>query len=269
MALKVPAIAFDLLKRAIECGALIDPWDILAFGGNFSLYPGPESGVHDSRVDDLLYLIEHLFGYMARVWSEAAAQDNQAAYDEIEACYLEMAEWWRKYAAHTVESIEAADPLESYESAKLVARALRLWHQAGAEAGNVAFWAPHADLFDSPRAYALVISALLERKDFVPAMALLVHWLSNADRVGLRLGGNSLPHLSERWLLRLRGSVEGNGKSLANLRLIRPPSEIRAKFGRWFASSLITWKPMPKNSGRPRSSCSESGRRNHATGIAN
>ncbi len=210
-ALRVPAVAFDLLKRAIECGALVDPWDILAFGGNFSLYPGPESGVHDSRVEDLLYLIDHLFGYTARVWSEAAARDDQAAYDKMEACYLEMAEWWRKYAAHTVESIEAADPLESYESAKLVARALRLWHQGGAEAGNVAFWAPHADLFDSPRAYSLVISALLERKDFVPAMALLVHWLSNADRVGLRLGGNSLPRLSERWLLQLRGSVEGNG----------------------------------------------------------
>jgi hypothetical protein len=211
-AVKVPAVAFDLLKRAIECGALIDPWDILAFGGNFSLYPGPEGGVHDSRVDDMLYLIEQLFGYTARVWSEAAARNDQAAYDEMETRYREMAEWWRVYAAHTVEAIEAADPLGSYESAKLVARALRLWHQGGAAAGDVAFWAPHADLFDSPRAYSLVISALLEREDFVPSMALLVHWLSNADRVGLRLGGNSLPRLSERWLLRLRGSTDGNGK---------------------------------------------------------
>ena len=210
-AVKVPAVAFDLLKRAIECGALIDPWDILGYGGNFSLYPGPESGVHDTRVDDILYLIEQLFGYTARVWSEAAARDDRAAYDETEARYREMAEWWRQFAAHSVESIEAADPLESYDSAKLVARALRLWHQGGAEAGNVAFWAPHADLFDSPRAYSLVISALLEREDFVPAMALLVHWLGNADRVGLRLGGNSLPRLSERWLLRLRGSTEGKG----------------------------------------------------------
>lgn len=208
-AVKVPAVAFDFLKRAIECGALIDPWDILAFGGNFSLYPGPESGVHDSRVDDILYLIEQLFGYTARVWSEAAARDDGAAYDEMELRYREMAEWWRGYAAHTVESIEAADPLESFDSAKLVARALRLWHEGGAEAGDVAFWAPHADLFDSPRAYSLVISALLEREDFVPAMALLVHWLSNAERIGLRLGGNSLPRLSERWLLRLRGSTEG------------------------------------------------------------
>lgn len=86
---------------------------------------------------------------------------------------------------------------------------LRLWHRGGAATGDVAFWAPHADLFDSPRSVrGLVISALLERKDFVPAMALLVHWLSNADRVGLRQGGSSLPRLAERWLLHLRGSCD-------------------------------------------------------------
>lgn len=204
----VPSQAFDLIKRAIECGALIDPWDILGFGGNFSLYPGPESGVHDSRVEDLLYLIEQLFGYTARCWSEAAAQNDSAAYAEMERQYREAAHWWREFAAHTIDSIEATDPLESFESAKLVARALRLWHQGGAAAGDVAFWAPHAELFDSPRAYALVISALLERKDFDPARALIVHWLGNADRVGLRSGGNSLPRLAERWLLRLRRANE-------------------------------------------------------------
>ncbi len=211
-ATQVPLVTFDLLKRAIECGALIDPWDILGFGGNFSLYPGPESGVHDSRLDDLLYVIEQLFGYTARVWSEAAAQNDEAAYQEMQRRYREIALWWREYAAHTIDSIDATDPLESYESAQLVARALRLWHRGGAEAGDVAFWAPHADLFDSPRAYSLVISALLERQDFVPAMALIVHWLSNADRIGLRSGGNSLPRLAERWLLRLRGSSDNDGE---------------------------------------------------------
>ena len=206
-AVDVPAEAFDLIRRGIDCGALIDPWDILAFGGNFNLYPGPECGVHDSRVDDILYLVEQLFSYMARVWSEAAAQNNEAVYEEVGKQYRDVAEWWRTFAAHTIESIDAADPLESYDSAKLVARALRLWHEGGAAAGDVAFWAPHADLFDSPRAYALVISALLERRDFVPAMALLIHWLSNAESVGLRQGGNSLPRLAERWLLRLRAST--------------------------------------------------------------
>ena len=205
-AAQVPAIAFDLIKRAIDCGALLDPWNILGFGGNFHLFAGPDSGIHDSRLDDLLYLIEQLFGYTARVWSEAAARNDEACYDRMEQSYREVAEWWRQFAAHTLDSIDAADPMVSYESAKLVARALRFWHQGGAAAGDVRFWAEHADLFDSPRAYALVISALLERRDFVSSMALLVHWLSNADRIGLRLGGSSLPRLAERWLLKLRGN---------------------------------------------------------------
>ncbi|MFG0263396.1 MAG: hypothetical protein ACF788_13475, partial [Novipirellula sp. JB048] len=88
-----------------------------------------------------------------------------------------------------------------------------MWHEGGAEAGNIAFWAAHAELFDSPRAYALVISALLDRDDFTPAMALLVYWLNNADRVGLRVGNSSLPQLAERWLLRLRFSLEGESEA--------------------------------------------------------
>jgi hypothetical protein len=207
-AIKVPSLTFDLLQRAIECGALIDPWNIIGFGGNFSLYPDAESSVHDARIENMLYLVEQLFGYTAGVWSEAAARNDAAAYDRMEREYCEIAEWWRQYAAHTVESIDATDPLESYDSARLVARALKLWHQGGAESGNVAFWASHAELFDSPRAYSLVISALLEREDFVSAMALLVHWLSNAEQVGLRSGESSLPRLSERWLLQLRDSTE-------------------------------------------------------------
>lgn len=222
-ATEVPRQAFDLLLRAIDCGALIDPWDILGFGGNFSLYPGPESAVHDARVDDLIYLVDQLFGYTARVWSEAAAQDDEQAYDRMQSCYREIAEWWRQFAAHTVESIEVTDPLESYESAKLVAQALRLWHRGGAAAGDVAFWAPHANLFDSPRAYALVISALLERRDFLPAMALLVHWLSNADQVGLRSGGSSLPRLLERWLLRLREEDDGEPGAFAEPAIAQVP----------------------------------------------
>ena len=110
-ATEIPGLSFDLLKRSIDCGALIDPWCILGFGGNFSLYPGPESSVHDTRIDDMLYLIEQLFGYTARVWSEAAARDESVAYNQMELQYREIAQWWREYAAHTVESLDATDPL--------------------------------------------------------------------------------------------------------------------------------------------------------------
>lgn len=200
----VPGQVFDMLQRAIDCGACVDPWCILYFSGNFSLFPGPENSIHDHRVDDLVYLVEQLFGYMARVWSEAAARDDEETFAAVDYQFDAIAKWWRRYAAHTVESVEAVDPLESYESASLVARALQLWHRGGAAAGDVKFWAPHADLFDSPRAYALVVNAMLDRKDFVASMALLIHWLDNAPRIGLRLGGSSLPHLAVRWLVRLR-----------------------------------------------------------------
>ncbi|PAY20741.1 hypothetical protein CKO51_04430 [Rhodopirellula sp. SM50] len=207
-AMEVPQRVYDLIKRAIKCGALADPWDLIGFAGQFSLHPSPECSVHDSRADDLLYLIDQLFSYMAKVWSEAAARNDAAAYESISKLYREVAEWWRQFGAHTVESLEAADPLESYDSARLVAQALRVWHEGGAAAGDVKFWAPHAEFFDSPRAYSLVISALLERYDFLPSMALLIHWLGNANEIGLRQGGNSLPRLAERWLMRLRGQFE-------------------------------------------------------------
>ncbi|MCA9139568.1 MAG: hypothetical protein KDB00_22495 [Planctomycetales bacterium] len=204
-AMQVPSLVYDLLRRAIKCGALADPWDLIGFAGQFSLHPSPECSVHDSRVDDLLYLVDQLFSYMAKVWSEAAARNDTASYEAISELYREVAQWWRQFGAHTVASLEATDPLESYDSARLVARALRVWHEGGAAAGDVKFWAPHADFFDSPRAYALVISALLERHDFLPSMALLIHWLGNASEIGLRQGGNSLPRLAERWLMKLRG----------------------------------------------------------------
>jgi hypothetical protein len=203
----VPGQVFDMLQRAIDCGACVDPWCILYFSGNFSLFPGPENSIHDHRVDDLVYLVEQLFGYMARVWSEAAARDDNETFAAVNHQFDTIAKWWHQYAAYTVESIEAVDPQESFESAKLVARALQLWHRGGASAGDVKFWAPHADLFDSPRAYALVINAMLDRKDFIASMALLIHWLDNAPRIGLRLGGSSLPHLAVRWLVRLRISA--------------------------------------------------------------
>ncbi len=232
----IPSMVFDLLIRAIDCGACVDPWNILYFSGNFSLFPGPENSVHDHRVDDIVYLVEQLFGYMARVWSEAAARDDQAVFDAINDQFKSIASWWRQFAAHTVESVEAIDTMESYESAYLVAKALRLWHRGGAAAGDIRFWAPHADLFDSPRAYALVINAMLDRKDFVASMALLIHWLTNADRVGMRLGGSSLPHLAVRWLVRLRlaAGIHSDEQDLAHAdepllqrRIAAPPESIR------------------------------------------
>ena len=81
-----------------------------------------------------------------------------------------FASWWHQFAAHEVKSVDAIDSFDAYRAATRVAEALNLWHKGGAAAGDVAFWAPHAEMFDSSRAYALVIEALLEKNDYVASL---------------------------------------------------------------------------------------------------
>src|SRR4029079_3362752 len=52
----------DLLHRAIECGALVDPWNILGFQGQFSLFPSPENSVPDHRLGQVLEPREQRLG---------------------------------------------------------------------------------------------------------------------------------------------------------------------------------------------------------------
>ncbi|MCH5376820.1 MAG: hypothetical protein JJ992_22870, partial [Planctomycetes bacterium] len=198
----------DWIRRGIECGAIVDPWNILGFDGNFSLFPALENSVRDHRVDDLVALMEQVFALYSRVWSEAAARDQAALCEQVAARFRETATWWRKYAAHEVSSVEAIDVDEAYQSAERVAHALNLWHKGGAAAEDVGFWAPHADVFDSPKAYGLVIANLLERGDFVASMALMMHWLNQAAQIGLEKGDTSFFELAERWVHELRGRLE-------------------------------------------------------------
>jgi hypothetical protein len=200
---EIPDQIFDLIQRGIACGALVDPWNILGFAGNFPRFIGTDATVSDERVRELVHIMEQLFGLLARVWREAAACDDAVLCEATEARFQRIAQWWRKYAAHEVSDVHATDPQEMLESSKLVARALRLWNQGGVAAGDLKFWTPHAEIFDSPKAYALVIEALLDRGDFVSCMALLVHWLNSVERVGLQSGNTSFSDLARMWLERL------------------------------------------------------------------
>lgn len=202
-AIDIPDQIFDWIERGIECGALVDPWNILGFSGNFPRFVGTDSTVSDERVEELVQIMEMLFSFMSRLWREASATDQEQLCIRVEQRFKSITNWWRKYAAHQVSDVSATDPQESLGSSQLVARALRLWHQGGAAAGDIRFWTPHAELFDSPKAYALVIEALLDRQDYVGSMALLVHWLSQADRVGLQSGNTSYSDLARNWLERL------------------------------------------------------------------
>ncbi|MFO0902458.1 MAG: hypothetical protein U0939_05620 [Pirellulales bacterium] len=193
----------DMLRRAISCGAIIDPWNILGFDANFSLFPSPDNSIHDHRADELCALMDHLFSLYGQAWSESVVRGNDALSAQIKRQFRELVDWWHPYATHAVTSVEAVNALEAYRGAELVTDALRLWHEAGGAAGNVAFWAPHADMFQSPQAYALVLEKLLAQHDFVASRALLIHWLSQAAKVGLTSGESSFSIQAERWVAAL------------------------------------------------------------------
>lgn len=202
-AAEVPDQIFDLIQRGIQCGALVDPWNILGFAGNFPRFIGADATVLDDRVRELVHIMEQTFSLLSRLWREAAASDDEDLCRSTEACFRRISNWWRKFAAHEVSDVQATDPQVAFESSELVARALRLWHQGGAAAGDLKFWTPHAAIFSSPKAYGLVIEALLDRRDFVSCMPLLVQWLSQASEVGLQSGNTSYSDLARMWLEKL------------------------------------------------------------------
>ena len=204
-----------LLKRGIRCGAIVDPWNIIGFDANYSLFPALENSVRDHRAFDLVDLVESIMALCSRLWREAAAEDRPELSDQVRSQFLSIVDWWRKYAAFEVMDIDAVDPLEVFEAAQLVATALNLWQKGGAETGDIAFWSKHAELFDSPQAYSLVIDALMHRKDYRTTTALMIHWISQAGAIGLQQGESSFHNLLFRWISEQKTSLTpGNGESV-------------------------------------------------------
>lgn len=190
----------DLLRRGIECGAIVDPWNILGFQGQFSIFQALENSGHDHRVDDLIDLVRRIFGLYARTLSEAAAAGRQSLQSQLGAGLQTLAQWWDQFASTEVSSVEGVSGRAAYESAMHVASALAAWHEGGAAASDIAFWRAQVSGLDTPKAYALVVEALLEKRDLVAAMALLLHWVSRGDEVPLESGNYSYHALAVRWM---------------------------------------------------------------------
>ena len=190
----------ELLHRGIDCGALVDPWNILGFQAQFPLFASREDSVPDERVDVLLGIVEDLFSIYARAMAEAAAQGDDALREAISTTFERFADEWDQYATTTVTDLPAVSGRESCESATNVARAVAGWQQAGAAAGDISFWRGHVEQFHSPKAYAQVVGILLDKRDHVAAMGLMMQWLSEADRIGLQSGPYPIDSMLLRWM---------------------------------------------------------------------
>ena len=179
---------------------MVDPWNILGFGGQYSLFPALENSIHDHRVDELLDMMGDIFALYVRIHKAAAATGQSALQQALSTNLADLARWWDKFAAAEVDSVEGLSGQATLESAERVAAALRAWHEGGAEAGDLAFWRQHVEQFRSPKAYALVIETLLDHRDPVAAMALLVQWLSQAEEIPLVEEDYSFHDLALWWM---------------------------------------------------------------------
>jgi hypothetical protein len=204
----------QLLHAAIECGAMVDPWNMLGFGGQYSLFPAIENSVHDHRVDELLNMVGDIFMLYVRIHKAAAATGETDLQQSLSDNLAALAGWWDKFAAVEVDSVEGLSGQATLESAQHVAAALRAWHEGGAAAGDLAFWRQHVEQFRSPKAYALVIETLLDYHDPVAALALLVQWLGQAEEMPLVEEDYSFHDLVLLWMEDLWQQKPGEDGSL-------------------------------------------------------
>ena len=195
------ALIEDLLMRGIACGALVDPWNILGFGGNYPRFQAMEDAVHDSRIDDLTDILDPFFTLYGQLLSEGASSGSFKPDKDLAKEMHRLADWWDAFATTTVSDIDPVHGNEATQSAEHVARSLSRWRQRGAGAADLAFWRDQLDGFRSPKAFALVVEALLHKHDFRASSSLLMTWLSQADQVPLVDGDHSFHQLALRWML--------------------------------------------------------------------
>jgi len=219
----VPQIE-DLLHRAIECGAMVDPWNILGFAGQYSLFPAVENSIHDHRIDELIELVSELFALYARIEKEAAAAGRSDLQKRLSDGLGALARWWDQFASTKVGDVEGVSGRQAWVSAGQVAGAIAAWHEAGTAAGDIAFWKKHVEQFNSPEAFALLTETLIERGDLVAARALLMLWLSRAEQVPLAEVDYSFHALAVGWMDGVWGSDGASGPSEASprSRAVRP-----------------------------------------------
>jgi hypothetical protein len=190
----------DLLRRGIGCGAVIDPWNVLGFQGLFPIFPGREDTVRDPRAEELIHTVGRQFDLYARVLAAAAVAGDGPTRDRLARSMRDLAGWWDRFATSTVADMPRIHGGERSDAAEHVANALAAWSKRDPGTSDLVFWRQQRAGFTSPAAFAQVIDALTEHREWKAAMALLMTWLSESDTVPLEDPSAAFDELAEKWL---------------------------------------------------------------------
>ncbi|MBQ7110156.1 MAG: hypothetical protein IJO06_02950 [Thermoguttaceae bacterium] len=190
----------ELLRRGLACGAFPDPWSILGFGAQYSLFTGVDSVVHDHRLDGFINLLNDIFDLYSRLQKEAAAAGEVDLRVDLSDKMSDLAGWWDQFGSDESSSVEGFSGLAVWESAAKVSTALAGWRQAGGAVGDVAFWRRHVERFSSPKAFVLLAEALLDKDDLISSSSLLIYWLNQSETIPLTEGDYSFHTIAFSWI---------------------------------------------------------------------
>ena len=205
--------ATDLLFRAVGCGAMVDPWNILGLSGQFPLHePGGES-LADPRVDDLIGTTGSILDGYAAVWRQCAVRGVPDAALRAANALDRLATWWDRHATTTVSGVEHLSGREVRDSTREVIDALKRRQENAPAPAPPGFWRREVASFSSPRSHAQAADALLGENDLDGAMGLLVHWASLLEGATLEQLGGEWMAAAMRWIAQAQADVSPSGRA--------------------------------------------------------
>ncbi|MDO4550939.1 MAG: hypothetical protein Q4C96_06770 [Planctomycetia bacterium] len=189
-----------MLYEGIQCGAFVDPWYILGYSGQYPLSQSIEDSTTDHRIGEFVSRMSSIFSLYSRIMKAAAAQGMTDIKNSLNDRMQKLTQWWDQFGSDSILEDNKLSGYETWESAKMVVEALEMWHGAGTATGDIAFWRPIAAEFSSAKAYVLLVEALLDQRDSVASMALLINWLSQSEIIPLDDGDYSFHPLALCWM---------------------------------------------------------------------
>jgi hypothetical protein len=205
--------ASALLMRAVACGAVVDPWNILGLGGQFPLHEAGGESLTDPRVDDLVAITGSILDGYAAAWRQAGLDGPPASAARAAAAIEKLGGWWDRFATTTVSGVPHLSGREVRDSAREVIAALARRRETAPLPPPPGFWRQEVASFSSPETHEQATECLLLEGDLDGAMGLLVHWASLLEGQAISRSGSVWLAEAGRWLTRACADRSEAGRS--------------------------------------------------------